>query len=158
MTLRLHVFKSLLRLLQWEHLLINHRLDIIRLDRPHHLLKLAPRTDKHPSEGTKVPQSMNNPCVTLGLHATKEANDIDHPIRPDGLDALFLRLGTAHLEDLIHALTVGELAGGFAPVGVLLVVDDVVGTEFLEDFGFFGCRGGCNDSGACGFGELIPCQ
>lgn len=47
-----------------------------------------------------------------------------------------------------------QLARGFAPLGVLDVVDDVVGAELLELVGLGFGRGGGDDAGAGGFGEL----
>lgn len=48
----------------------------------------------------------------------------------------------------------GQGLGGFAPVGVVAVVDDVVGAEGLELFGFGRGAGRCDDSCASGDGEL----
>jgi len=50
----------------------------------------------------------------------------------------------------------GEGFGGFAPDGVVFVVDDVVGAEGFEDVSFAGGAGCGDDAGAGGFGELCP--
>lgn len=47
-----------------------------------------------------------------------------------------------------------QLARRLAPLGVLDVVDDVVGAELLELVGFGFGGGGGDDAGAGGFGEL----
>jgi len=48
----------------------------------------------------------------------------------------------------------GEGFGGFTPVGVVFVVDDVVGAEFLEGVGFSGGASCGDNAGAGGFGKL----
>jgi len=48
----------------------------------------------------------------------------------------------------------GQLTSGGAPLGRLLVVDDMVGAELLEDLDLVGGRCGGDDLCACGFGEL----
>lgn len=47
-----------------------------------------------------------------------------------------------------------ELLGRFTPGGIGLVVDDMIGAEFLERFGFGVGGSGSNDAGAGGLGEL----
>lgn len=55
---------------------------------------------------------------------------------------------------MIDADTAGEIACGLTPVRVLLVVDDVLGTELPESLGLFDRGCGCDYSSAGGFGEL----
>ncbi len=49
----------------------------------------------------------------------------------------------------------GEGFGGFAPGGVVFVVDDVVRAKLFEGVGFSGGAGGGEDAGAGSFGELV---
>ena len=56
---------------------------------------------------------------------------------------------------MVNAEFVGrEGLSGFAPGGIIFVVDNMVGAEGFEDLGFAGGRG-CGDyAGAGGFGKL----
>lgn len=56
---------------------------------------------------------------------------------------------------MVNTLVVGsELAGSLAPVGVLAVVDDVIGTELLEHLALLLGRSGSDNLGTTGLGEL----
>jgi hypothetical protein len=92
------------------------------------------------------------------MGAAQEADNGDDALHFDRLQALSHGPLAADLNNVIDALLAGgQLASGLAPVRVLAVVDDVVGTEVLEDFSLLGRRGGCDDSGARSFCELGAC-
>lgn len=157
MTLLPHVLVGLPRLLQREHLLVEDRLDVIRLNSPHHILHLRPRADVNSPESADVLQSIQDLRIRIGtrLCTANEADDTDHSFEFDGLQTLPHRRGTTNFQDVVDTLAVrSELASCFTPVRVLLVVQDVIGAEFLEGFGLFSRGCGCNNSGAGGFSEL----
>ena len=154
MFLRPHVLIRLLCRLEGENLLIDHRLDVIRLDGPVHLLKLDPRADEYTSDGADVHQGVQHRGLVLRLHAAQEADDADDAFVGDGVQTLLHGSRTADFDYVFDTVAARELLGCLAPVGVFFVVDDVVGAEGLESvaFGRGGC--GCDYSGAGGLGEL----
>ena len=126
------------------------------LDLLAHLFKLDPRSNVDTADDADARQRFED--AVLGMGAAQEADDGDDALHLDGLQALSHGPLAADLNDMIDALLAGsQLASGFTPVRVLAVVDDVVGAELLEDFGFLGGRGGRDDGGARGFGELGAC-
>lgn len=148
MTLRQHVVVGLPSLLQREDLLVNDRLEVIRLNGSDHILHLLPGADEDTPECAKVLQSIKNSGFAIGPRSTKEADDIDHSIQLDGLDTLIDRPRTADFQDLVNSHAASKLACGLTPVRVLLVIDDVVGAEFLEDLGLFSRGRSCDNSSA----------
>lgn len=148
-----HVLVSLLELLQREDLLIDNRVNIIRLDSPCHILHLQPAANQDTADCADVVQSLEESRLVL-LHAADEADDGDDAVDGDGLQTLGHGLGPADLDNVLHAHAASELLGLLAPVGHLLVVDDVVGAVRLERLGLGTGRCGCDDACACCFGEL----
>ena len=72
-------------------------------------------------------------------HAADEADDGDDAVNGDGLERLRHGRGPADLDDVLHAGAAGrQLLGLLAPVGRLLVVDDMVGAVLLQQLGLLG--------------------
>lgn len=127
---------SLLELLKRKHLLINNRLDVVCLNRSIHLFKLLSAAHIDTANGANVDKRIKQSRL-LVAGATDEANDGDDTFEADGLERLLQSVGAADFDNVVYADAAGELFGGFAPVGVVAVVDDVVGAEGLELVGLF---------------------
>jgi len=59
-------------------------------------------------------------------------DDGDDALELDSLERVACRAWATDFNDVVDAYTTRELLGRLAPVLVLLVVDDVVGAEFLQ--------------------------
>lgn len=104
-------------------------------------------------------QRVQDAGLALGVRTTEEADDTDHTLKFDGLETLGKSASTANLDNVIDTSVVGgELASRLAPVGVGLVVDNVIGTELLQLLGLRFGRGSSNDGRTGGFGELYPAR
>lgn len=91
----------------------------------------------------------------LGISATKESNDTNDTLELDALEALGQGAASADFDDVIHAGVVGgKFPGCLAPVGIRLVVNDMIGAEFLQLLGLLRRRGRSDDGRASSFGEL----
>ncbi len=149
-----HVLISLLNLLEPEHFLINHWLDSIRIDRSIHRLKLQSASHKHTPDRADVIQALQETGLIL-CHSTEEADDGNDTLRLDCFQALLHRGRPADFEDVVNsgAIRREPLRGG-TPLGIALVVDDMVGTELLERLRFRVGAGSGDDAGAGCFGKL----
>lgn len=144
---------SLLELLEREDLLVNNRLDVVGLDSSVHLLELLSAANVDTTNGADVDESIKESGL-LVVGAADEADDGDDTLEADGLERLLESVGTTDLDNVVDTNTAGDLLGGLAPVGVLLVVDNVVGTESLELLTLLLGRSGGNDTGTSSLGEL----
>lgn len=150
-----HVLKGLLSLLQGKDLGIEHRVDVVNLDRLHHVVHQGLASNKNTSHGTDVVEGAQNGRLALGVGATNKANDVDESFKLDALETLLESAGTTDLDDVIHTNVVrGQSASDLAPVGVRLVVDDVVRSEFLQLLALFFRGGGRNNGGTGRFSKL----
>ena len=123
------------------------------LDKLAHILELAVGANIDTANGADFVQSLED--VVLGLGTAQEANDGDDALHLDGVEALSEGARTADLDDVLNALAAGgQLAGRLAPVGVLGVVDDVVGAQLLEDLALLLGRSGSDDRRAGSLGKL----
>lgn len=130
-------------------------MNVINLDSPNHILHHILPTNIHAPNRTNLAQRIHNTRLALRLRRPQKPNQTDNPFKADALEALLQRARTADFEDVIDAFAVPrQLARCLAPVGVGFVVDDVVGAQGLEFFGFLRARGCCDDGCAGGFGEL----
>lgn len=75
---------------------------------------------------------------------------------PRCLKALDPIAGAANIEDDITTCLVGsELAHFLSPIGLISVVDDVLGAQRLQKVDFLTRRGGGNDVGSSSNSELL---
>lgn len=150
-----HVLVGLLGLIQREDLLVHDGLDVVRLDRAVHLLELHPVAHQHAAHRADVVQALQERRLLLALRATKEADDADHAVDADRLQALRHRVRPADLEDVLHAAPAGrQLLRRLAPVRLGLVVDHVVRAERLELLALLAARRRGDDLRAGRFGKL----
>jgi hypothetical protein len=144
---------SLLELLKSKDLLINDRLDVVSLDSSIHLLKLLSAANVDTANSADVDKSIEQSRLLIAS-ATNETDDGDDTFKADGLEGLLQGVGATDFDDVVYTDTTGDLLGGLAPVGVFLVVDDVVGTEGLEFVGLFLGGGGGDDTSTGSLCEL----
>jgi hypothetical protein len=144
---------SLLQLVKSEDLLVDDRLDVVGLDSGVHLLELLSAANVDTTDGTDVDESIEKSGL-LVVGATDEANDGDDTLEADGLERLLQSVGATDLDDVVDTDTTSDLLGGLAPVGVLLIVDDVIGTKGLELLSLLLGRSGGDDTSTSGLSEL----
>jgi hypothetical protein len=149
------VLVSLTELLQAEDLGVNNRAELldVGLDSAAHVLHLGSASDKETTGSAKVGKAVEETRVVLAS-TTDEADDGDDTINLDGVERLLHGRGTGDLDDVVNTSTAGDLLGLGSPLGSLLVVDDVVGTELLEELGLLAGAGGSDDLCAGSLGEL----
>jgi hypothetical protein len=144
---------SLLELVKSKDLLINNRLDVVGLDSSIHLLKLLSAADVDTTNSADVDKSIEESRLLIASTAN-ESNNGNNTFEANSLKRLLQSVGTTDFNDVVDANTTCELLGGFAPVGVLSVVDNVIGTEGLEFVGLFLGGSGGDDTGTGCFCEL----
>jgi hypothetical protein len=137
---------SLLELVKSKDLLINNRLDVVGLDSSIHLLKLLSAADVDTTNSADVDKSIEESRLLIASTAN-ESNNGNNTFEANSLKRLLQSVGTTDFNDVVDANTTCELLGGFAPVGVLSVVDNVIGTEGLEFVGLFLGGSGGDDTG-----------
>lgn len=144
---------SLLELVKSEDVLVNDGLDVVGLDGGVHLLKLLSAANVKTADCADVDESVEKSGLLL-VGATDETNDGNDTLEADGLERLLEGVGTTDLDDVVHTNTASDLLGGLTPVGVLAVVDNVVGTESLELLTLLLGRSSGDDTGTSSLGEL----
>ena len=148
-----HVLVGLLQILQLKHLLVNNRLNVVGLDGVNHVLHLQPVANQDTADCADVVQGLKESRLVL-VHATNEANDGDNTVNSDGLEGLRHCCRSTDFDNVLDTDTTSDLLGLLAPVGCLLVVDDVIRAVLLEGLSLRGRGCGCNDACASGLGEL----
>lgn len=150
-----HVFIRFPGLFQGEHFLVDHRVNVVGLDGFHHVLHLSLRADIHASHRADPGESFQQCRVALRVRVAQESDDADNALELDRLQALLQSARSTNIQHVVNALiVVRELARRLSPVGILLVVDNVVGAQLLEELEFVVRRGSSDDGGTGGFGEL----
>lgn len=149
------VLVGLLDLVQREHLVVDHRLDVIGLDGPVHLLELLPATHINTSDGADVGQGLEDRGLFLPLDPAQESNDADDPIEPDRLERLVHGVRPADFDDMLDPTRSCDLLGGLSPVLIFGVEDDVVGADRLDSVSLGLGRRGRDDSSPNGLCELV---
>lgn len=144
---------SLLELVKSEDVLVNDGLDVVGLDGGVHLLKLLSAANVKTADCADVDESVEKSGLLL-VGATDETNDGNDTLEADGLERLLEGVGTTDLDDVVHTNTASDLLGGLTPVGVLAVVDNVVGTESLELLTLLLGRSSGDNTGTSSLGEL----
>jgi hypothetical protein len=144
---------SLLELIKSKDFLINNRLDVVGLDSSIHLLKLLSAANVNTTNSADVNQSIEESRLLIAS-TTDETDNGNNTFEANGLERLLEGVGAADLDNVVDANTACELLGCLAPVGVLSVVDNVIGTEGLEFVGLFLGGSGGDDAGTGCFCEL----
>lgn len=144
---------SLLELIKSEDVLVNDGLDVVGLDGGVHLLKLLSAANVKTADCADVDESVEKSGLLL-VGATDETNDGNDTLEADGLERLLEGVGTTDLDDVVHTNTASDLLGGLTPVGVLAVIDNVVGTESLELLTLLLGRSSGDNTGTSSLGEL----
>lgn len=150
-----HVVIGFPCLVKAKHLLIHHRVDIIGLDGSDHIPHESFATNINTTHSADVTQCLQNSRLCLRVHASKEPNNTDDTLELHALETLLERSATTHLDNVVYTCSVrSQLASSLTPVGLSLVIDNVIGTELLELLSLL-CRRGCrNNCRASSFGEL----
>lgn len=130
-------------------------MDIIGLDGTDHIPHESFATNINTTHSADVTQCLQDSRLCLRVHASKESNNTDNTLELHALETLLERSATTHLNDVVYTSSIrSQLASSLAPVGLSLVIDDVIGTELLELLSLL-CRRGCrNNYRASSFGEL----
>lgn len=128
-------------------------MDVISLDSLDHVLHHQPAADEDTTDCADVVESLEERGLVL-IHAADEADDGDDTVNSDSLERLRHCGRATDLDNVLHTDTAGELLGLLAPVGCLLVVDDLVSTVALEGLGLRGRGCGRNDARTSSLGEL----
>ena len=141
-------------LLKPKHLLINDRLDVVRVNRSVHSLELLSAPYKHSSDGTHVAQAIQETRLVF-REATQEAYDGDDAFGLDCLQALLHRCRPADFQNVVDPGAMwSKLLSRSTPFRIALVVEDMVGTQLFECLRFR-VRAGSGDYASPGcFGKL----
>lgn len=149
------VLVSLTELLQAKDLGVDNGTELLNvgLDSAAHVLHLGSASDKKTSGCAEVGQTVEETRVVLAGTAD-ESNNRDNAVNLDSVEGLLHGRRTGNLDNVVNTSTASELLGLGSPLRSLLVVDDVVGTELLEELGLFAGASGSNDLGTGSLGEL----
>lgn len=142
----LQILQSILRFLKRESLTDN-RMDLMLLNKPHHLLKpiRRPNNNTLQSKHLAYGEDIHIRLVATSLRlAGSVPNAVDQAVVCGTVKALAEGFGTADFEDDVCAVAVCDFHDFLFPVGGFAVVD---GEVCAESFGFgqFVVRGGSND-------------
>lgn len=125
--------QCLLRLVEGK-LPVHHRLNLVLLVEPDHLLEpvLGSVDDALQSHVSSQGKHVHVRSVVRFVDLAGEVSDaVDKTAEGDAVEALLQSLGTTGFEHNVGAVVVGYFHDGLFPVGVLAVVDCVVGAELL---------------------------
>lgn len=126
-------------LMQTEDLVIHHGVDIIGLNSPDHVPHQGFATNIDTANSANVIQCFQHSRLGLRVDASEETNNTDNTLELHALKALLKSAASAHFDNVVHASSLGsQLAGSVTPVGVNLIVNDMVGTKLLELVGLVG--------------------
>lgn len=151
-----HVLVGFPSLLQGEDLLIHNRVDVVSLNGPDHVVHHSLATNIDTTDSTNVAQGIEDVGHGVGVNATDKSNDADHTLELDALETLVEGTAASDLDNVVDTNVVrSQLAGHITPVGLSLVVDDMVGTQFLQFLRLLLGRGSSNDPCAGRFSKLV---
>lgn len=150
-----HVVVRLLGLVKGEDLVIDHRVDVVGFNSADHILHQGLATNIDTAHGADLAQDLEDHGLARGVATAKEANDADDTLELDALETFLERSGASDFDNVVNTLLVGrEVTGNVAPVGLGLVVDDVVGAKLLQLLSLLGGRSRRDHSRAGRFGKL----
>lgn len=130
-------------------------MDVVGLNGLDHVVHQGLAAHQDTPHGADVTQCIQDAGLALRVDTIEETDDADDTLELDALEALSKSASAANLNNVVHTRVVrSELPGGLTPVGVGLVVDDMIGTELLQLLSL-GCGGSGSDDGrASSFSEL----
>lgn len=142
-------------MLKGEDLLIHNRVDVVGLDGLDHVVHHSLATNVDTADSTDVAQGIKNVGHGLGVSTTNKSDDADHTLELDALKTLVEGTAASDLDNVVDTNAVrSQLARHITPVGLSLVVDDMVGAQFLQFLRLLLGRGSSNDSCAGRFSKL----
>lgn len=142
-------------MLKGEDLLIHNRVDVVGLDGLDHVVHHSLATNVDTADSTDVAQGIKNVGHGLGVSTTNKSDDADHTLELDALKTLVEGTAASDLDDVVDTNAVrSQLARHITPVGLSLVVDDMVGAQFLQFLRLLLGRGSSNYSCAGRFSKL----
>jgi hypothetical protein len=113
------------QLLKSELVLINNRLNLIRLNRSHHLFKLRSRSAKNPSDGEDAVQGLQR--VRLGYQSCHDAYQCDDAFPPHSQYALVDSITPTDVDNVVETfVATGKLPRPKSPVGFVSMDQHVV--------------------------------
>ena len=131
-------------------------MDVIGLNGPDHVVHHSLATNIDTTDSTDVAQGIKNVGHRLGVNATDKSDDADHTLELDALETLVEGTTASDLDNVVDTDVVRrQLAGHITPVGLSLVVDDMVGTQFLQFLRLLLGGGSSNDPCAGRFSKLV---
>ena len=139
MAARIQKLQCLLCLVEGK-LPVHHRLDLVLLVEPDHLLKpvLGSVNDALQSHSSSQGKHVHVCSVVRFIDFAGEvSNAVDKTAECDAVEALFQSLSSASFKHNVCTMVVGYFHDGFFPVRVLAVVDCVVSAELLGLGEFF---------------------
>lgn len=113
---------------------VHHRLDLVLLVEPDHLLEPVLGSVDNTLQSHVSSQGKHvhvRPVVRFIDLAGEVSDAVDKTAEGDAVEALFQGLSSAGFEHNVGTVVVGYFHDGLFPVGVLAVVDCVVGPELL---------------------------
>lgn len=151
------ILVRLTRLIEPKDPLINHRPDIVRLNRLNHIqhLLLAPDLDTPDNRRTRQSiQDLRGLLIPGPARAANIPDDTNHPLQLDALQTLADGIRAADLNHMIDAAA-RQLPRRLAPVRILAVVDHMVRAQFLESLCLRARRGRGDHRRTSRFSELL---
>lgn len=154
MLLLRQVLERIPRLVEFEDLLVNDRVNVVGLDGTRQILKQLPGPHTHAACDTEAAECLGKARRRLCLATAEESDKGDEAFELHSSKGIFERTSSTDFYYVGNALPACELLGSFAPICVSGVIDDVIGTKSLELLGLCGRRSGRDDTSASGFGKL----
>ena len=148
-----HVLVRLSGLLEAELVLVQHRVDIVLLDKGDHILHQVLGANIHTADNENLEQRLHD---ALGRHlTTQQANRRHDALVLHRLDALPNSVLAAKLKDVIKALAISrQLPRRLAPVLILPIVNDMIRAKVLENLALLLARGRSDNVRTLRLGEL----
>lgn len=107
-------------------------MNVVRFNGTDHVVHLRPTAHQCAPHRADMHERFQDARLALGIRAPKEANNADHSLELDAVEALLEGSAASNLDNVVHARVVaGKLASRLSPVGVCLVVENVVSAKLL---------------------------
>lgn len=136
-------------------------MDVVHLNSLDHVIHQSLASDIYTPNGADVVECFKHARLTLVIDTSEETNDTDCALELDALQTLSKSSRATHFDNVVDTDVVGsQRASDFAPVGVRLVVNDMIRSKLLELLGLRIRGGRSNNSSSSCFSELFQgyCQ